>query len=398
MFGNRARYDWPVDVRPAQVGHASLGDVSGGVEVGMELESAVPASVGVPSAVAFVGVSASRALLAGVSGVDQNDALAECFRLVSQELLKLEERPAVELRVELPASPLLDSYAFQVLKGEGSEGRLGYLLGYAMVHVSHKPSLSPRKPLELPFGGASAFGLEPLSEVCILPPTVLHTLGIEKPAVGAHGNIDNAPVYAEYLPTYWFRRFCLYRSVDVECTSLINQGGTLDCPVEVSLVILREGKGGLDSPLEGADAHPTLGHPEVHNTLVVAYRRMGVCFGELLEFECPERLASYIPRARGQAGRKTEPLPDVIVRSIVYQFLAPRPVLEAELGAVVERLVESLHCAKEPFFVPLFKKKLELESPLHIHISVLIPNKPFDECCALLPPINWRVSERRYNS
>jgi len=75
----------------------------------MELKSTLTTTESGAFTVPFVDVSAVGTFLRGVPGVYEKCVLPKGLSFVPKELLKLVERPIVELPVELRTSPLLDS-------------------------------------------------------------------------------------------------------------------------------------------------------------------------------------------------------------------------------------------------------------------------------------------------
>ena len=75
----------------------------------MEFKPTFAATVGRTFAIPIVGMPAFRTLLRGVPGIHKENMLSESFCFVPDKLLKLVERPVVELSVELRSSSLLNS-------------------------------------------------------------------------------------------------------------------------------------------------------------------------------------------------------------------------------------------------------------------------------------------------
>ena len=75
-------------------------------------------------AVPFISMPAVRALLRSVSGIHKQNMLSKSFSLVTEKLLKLVERPVIELAVELFASSLLNSDLAQIFKSKSVTNRL----------------------------------------------------------------------------------------------------------------------------------------------------------------------------------------------------------------------------------------------------------------------------------
>jgi len=113
----------------------------------MEFKPTFAATEEISFTISFVDMSAFRTFLRGVPGIHKENMLSESFCFVLDKLLKLVERPAVELSVELLSPSLLNSDLAKIFKSKHHVFRVCDLLRYAMVDVSHKPSFSARKLL-----------------------------------------------------------------------------------------------------------------------------------------------------------------------------------------------------------------------------------------------------------
>ena len=126
----------------------------------MEFKTTFTATKSRTFAVPFVGMPTVRALLRSVSSIHKENVLSKSFCFVTDKLLKLVERPVIELAVKLFASSLLNSDLAQIFKSKYSVFRVHNLLGYAVIGISHKPSFLTGHSLKLAFGRTGAFGLE----------------------------------------------------------------------------------------------------------------------------------------------------------------------------------------------------------------------------------------------
>ena len=142
----------------------------------MELKPALTTTESRTFAVPFVGMPTVRTLLRSVSGIHKENMFSERFSLVADKLLKLVERPVIELAVKLFASSLLNSDLAQIFKSKYSVFRVHNLLGYAVIDISHKPSFLTRHSLKLAFGRFGAFGLQLFSKIGISSTPILDLL------------------------------------------------------------------------------------------------------------------------------------------------------------------------------------------------------------------------------
>lgn len=383
------RYDWPVDRGPTHARYTSLGDVERGIHISMVLITTVPAAEHMPIAISLVGMSAPTTFLATVPRVHKDNLLSQGLSLICQELFELIEGPSVELSIEDPTTPLLHSYALQILQGEHGVGRTDYLLGDAMVDVGHKPFLSSAQSLEFALCGASAFCLEPTTEILISRPNIFYLFGIEERVIGTDGNINDAPVDAEDIALNWLWYILIDSDMEEESAIFVGEGGRLDLPVEISLIVLWQGERGSDSITESRHANFLSTHPDVHHSPVVADGRVEPKFRKFLELDCSKGLACHIPRTGSKACREPESFSHFIIGRIMDDTLAPSVIPIAPLGTVVSSEIELLDSSDKHILIIRLDRKFELDSPLHSHILTTIPKKPFDSTVKVLcsPPL-----------
>jgi|GEM_PF-5829519 hypothetical protein len=167
------RHDRPVDGRPTSIGCTHAGqvlrsDVSGPNEVGVQLETAVPAAQrGLGATIVATNATATGTGPAGVSGVNADDRAALFFSFVAEEGAQLGKAPAVDTAV-LFAFALPDPCANirEVLDDDDAAGHDGVddLPTDLMVQVALKPKLFALQPPEMPMGRPGAFGLQGATE------------------------------------------------------------------------------------------------------------------------------------------------------------------------------------------------------------------------------------------
>ena len=154
--------------RPDTLGHAKGAkvfgpDIPGRVEVGVEREAARPATEQrLCLSVGPVGVSASRAGLAGLPWVDNDDPGAEPFRFVFDKGPQLLEAPAVEPPALFLAGLCSFADIGQVLQNDGCPGgsRGDDVFGEDVVAVAPESSLASREDFKAAFGRLGSFGLK----------------------------------------------------------------------------------------------------------------------------------------------------------------------------------------------------------------------------------------------
>jgi hypothetical protein len=107
-------------MQPAQARYTSLSDISRSIEVSMEFKPTFAATESRAFTVPLVGMPAVGTLLRGVPGIHQENVLSKSLSFVPDKLLKLVERPAIELSIKLLTSSLLDSDLAQIFQSKYS--------------------------------------------------------------------------------------------------------------------------------------------------------------------------------------------------------------------------------------------------------------------------------------
>ena len=144
-----------------------VADVQGCVVVGVVAPSAAFAVEARVVAVACVHVAAPVAALAGVGGVDHEDADVVADGLVGGELLQLAEAPLVEHVASASADPgtfpRLAANVGQILERDVADaGRGCQSFGFAMVDVADEPLFPSLHRLQPAVCGSGAFFLQGL--------------------------------------------------------------------------------------------------------------------------------------------------------------------------------------------------------------------------------------------
>ena len=397
MIGNRACYDWLVDRQPADTGYTSNGYVAGGIEVSMEHETTLATSEVGTFTVSLVGMPTSRALLTGVPGINEYDLFSKSLSLVTQELLQLKESPITEFPVKPLSSAFLNPYTLQILEGKHTVGRINNLLCDAMVHILHKPFFSSAQSFEFAFCGASAFGLQSLTEIGILSPYILDLLRIEESIIRTDSDIHDAPIDAEHITLNDFWIFLFDSDMEEKCSIFIRESGGLDLPIQIMPIVLWEGEGGLDPAFDGGDTDLSLIKPDANNASIIPDSTIEPEFREFFELDPPERLTRDISCTCCQRGRQLESLPHLIISSIVDNPLTSGSMLKSPSSTRISSEIEHLNRPYETILVIIKDREFEFNCPLHSHIFDRIDEKPFvttGKLTALLPSLKQRVVEQ----
>ena len=325
------------------------------------------------STVSLIDVPTVGALLGRVPGINQDGLFSDSLGFVGQELLELEECPAIELAVEISAFPtLLDSYTFQIFKCKNGMGCLHDLLRNAVVLISHKSFFSPAELLELSSGGRSTFRLEFIAEMGILAPDIFDSIRVEKLIVGTDGNIDDAPVDAEDITMDWFGLSLFDCDVEEECSVRVGQRGRFDLPAHVLLIVRWKRKGCPYPASEGGYARFSPIEPDSYHPGIVSDSTVQSEHRELLEFDRSESLAGNVSGTGRKAGRESELFSDRIIGCIVNNTLAPGMVLISPLGTKISSEIVSFDTPNEGIFLIWPDSELEFDGSCHCHIFTYI--------------------------
>ena len=365
---NARCYDWLIDGQPAQQGFAELGDVPCSVQVSVKAEPALPAPKEATMPVASFSVSTDATSLACVSWVNEDDVLSKGFRFIAKELLELPVTPTAEEFVESPAVGLL-SFDLQLLQNEGVCVRLNKPLTQAVVHIPHKPFLSPAETLQVPLGGWSAFALQACLQPLITPLDVPELSAVEELISVSDDWVDYATVNPQdLLGLLQFRGFLFGVHVQEQAAVLHAQGGCRDNPITVSLEILRH----LDW-----DFYPTLQRgqgndiffehrserasiiPDSAALLLQGQTFPLLLFPLILTFQ---HITGLVTGGTDETRLQVrELLPHRLIGHVVdFQFVE-RLCLESFLENEVAGFIVGLHSVSEPFI----RLQPQLDRPIH---------------------------------
>jgi hypothetical protein len=339
--------------QPAQTRYTCLSDISRSIEVSMEFKTAFAATEIGALTVPLVDMSAVRALLRSVSSIYQENVLSKSLRFVADKLLKLIERPAIELYVKHLASTsaLLNSNLAKIFKSKYSVLRVHYLLGYAVIHVSREPSFPTRHELKLAFGWFGAFGLQLLSEIGILSTPILDLLGVEKSVIRADSNIHYSTVYSKNFKVINFLRIImLQRYVQIEAIvfAVTRDSTGLDNPGKIISIMRWYKEGRLDPPFDTGNGSYSTNKVDSDNSLIVSHGREGLTLWKSSKLNSFESIAGTVSRSLNQRGWKFwNVLTNMLVGCIVVINFVPRSVLESPFCGYGERFGVSSHRIKE---------------------------------------------------
>lgn len=388
---SETRYDRLVDGQPAQARYTCLGDVTGGIEIGMDMEPTGSASEIRTRTVPFVGMTAPGTLLGRVPGIYENDGLTERFSLVPDKLFQFVERPGIEHPVKGFASAVLDADLGQVFEREDRVIRIDDLLRDTMVHISHKPSLSSAQFTEFPASGSSAFGLEPCPEKGTLSPDVLDGLGVEEGVIGTDRDIDDPPVDPENPLLFdkgRSRNFDLGVKVKHSGLFTVCESGRPNLPAKELPVMVRDSERHSDPPVNSCHGSIPGLRADPDHSLVIPESRVRFPLWKSRTLHSLESFAGTISRALNERGGKFwYSLTNTPIRRLVVLHLVPRLVLESPQSGDRECRSVSLHRLLERCRATFRQPELERERAYHNHIMYLLVQLVFGgEWCGAIPP------------
>ncbi len=329
----------------------------------MEFKTAFTATENRTFAVPLVDISAVRALLRSVSSIYEENAFSKTLRLIADKLLKLIERPAIKLSVELFASSLQNPNLAQIFKSKYSVFRVHNLLRYAVICISRKPSFPARQTLKLAFGRPGAFGLQLFPKIGILSTPVFDLLGVEEHIIRADSNIHYPAIYPKNFETCNLLRFVVlqgHMQIEHLVSAIIGYCRGLDSPAKVFSVMRWHKESRLESSPGTGYRSQAVHKVDGYNSLVVSHCRKRFSLGKRLTFSGFQSFACTIPGSLDQRGRKIwDALTGKLVGGIVVINLVPRVVLESPFCGSGERVGVSSHRIEESPTILVSQPKLE---------------------------------------
>ena len=336
----------------------------------MELETAFTATESRTFTVPFVGMPAVRALLRSVSGIHKQNVLSKSFSLITDKLLKLVERPVIELAVELFTSSLLNSDLAQIFKSKYSVFRVHNLLRYAMVHVSHKPSFPAGQTLKLAFSRTGAFGLQLFTKVGITSAPIFDLLRIVKRVIRADCNIHYPTIYSKDHTIFSLLRIAMlkrYMQIENFVSTIIRDCRRLDSPTEIISVMRWYIEGGFDSSVGTSNRGYAVDQVHGDNSLIIPHRSERLAFWKLFTFDGFQSFASAISCSLNQGRRKTwNALTSKLVSCTMGFDFVPRLVLISPFRGNRKCFAVSSHSIEKSLAILVSQPELECYRPKHV--------------------------------
>jgi len=365
---NARCYDWLIDGQPAQRGFAELGDVPCSVQVSVKAEPTLPARKEAAVSVASFSVSADTTFLACVPGVNEDNTLSKGFRFIAEELLELPVTPTAEEFVESPTVGLFP-FDLQLLQNEGVCVRFNKPLTQTVVHIPHKPFLSPAETLQVSLSGTSAFALQACLQPLDASFDVPELSAVEELIRTGDDGIDYATVNPQHLLRLLdLRGFVFGVHVQEQAAVLHTQRGCRDSPISVSLKIVwhldwnlyptTQGRQGNDSLFE----HRREGSGIVPDSAAHLLHRQNLPLLLFLLVLSPKHITGLVTSGTDETRLQVRILlPHRLIGHVVdFQFVE-RLRLERLLENKVAGFVVGLHRVTEPFI----RLQPQLNRPIH---------------------------------
>ena len=231
-----------------------------------------PKELGLRPPITPRGETASKAPLAGLTGVNKYDLTPSGFRFVLQETPELPERPRVQSSISfsvIDLNPVPD--VREVLKHNSSTciNILDNRGGDDVVAIPSESLFTTSKAPKMPLGTLRTVGLQITPEAKYTFNNFLHVTAAVKPIIRTHGGSGHPQVHADCFPVR--NKFSIRETDNNMKVKLIlaehqvsGSGRVTDC----ILGILGNTKGNL---------HPAVGSREIHDALIpVQYVRVQV--------------------------------------------------------------------------------------------------------------------------
>lgn len=320
--------------------------------------------------VPFVGMPTVRTLLRGVSGIHQEHMLSKSLCLVHNKLFKLVERPAIQLPIELFTSALLNPDLAQIFKSKYGVLRVHYLLRYAVVGISRKPSFLTGHSLELAFGRFGAFGLQLLTKIGILSTPTLNLLRVEKCIIRADYKIHYPAIYSKDFKVFDLLRIVVlqrYMQIEYLVSAIIRDCRGLDSPAKVISVMRWHEERCLNPSFSASNCGQSMHEVHGDNSLIISHCREWLSFWKRFTFDRFQSFTSTVPSSLNQGGRKIgDALTGEFVSRFVVVNLVPGLVLISPFCRDRERFGVSPHRIEEGFTILVRQPKLECHRPKHV--------------------------------
>lgn len=301
------------------------------------------------TSVGLVNTTAYRTRSGSIAWVNQQDTNASQLGLVLNESPQLIERPGVVGTTLRPFYRCPLSNARQVLKGNPARGVKSFRnqpLTDNVVYMPGKARLLAPPLLQQTLGRLRTLPLQFGTEPGVSGADTVQRGPTVHVAVTVRGNIDDAQVYTKPIIVLDGRSFG-----NVHHDSQVEHAVTEDkvslsaySPEPLGLVLAHD-DGNKQSARQGKDAYAVQSLPR-EDALVVDNRAV-LAELDALGLVPLVRLSHLTHNTDGHLRLQAKAFPQGLVDELLQGKLVSRLLLKGNIGHVVTRLVETLHCGKQ---------------------------------------------------
>ena len=315
-------YDWLIDREPSNLRYTKIGDVTRGVEVGMEFEPAPFTDIIVSFSIGFADKPATRTFLACISGVDVDHSFAKCFGFVVDKYLQLSERPITKHPIEVMSDPFLSFYA-EFFERNSITGLIDDVVSDLVVNIRHKPLFPTRQAFQFTLGRRSAFCLKFTAQIAISAFNSPDVFAIEELVIGKHGMIIDSGIDTENSISFfdnWTVSFSYH--LEFEFVPIVGKPRITDIPSNIFSKIVGNINFEFDPAINTAERCLRFGNIEREGANIISDSRMWSFCWQPFEFLSFQHLRRIIPGTSDQRSREFILFSDRIVSSVVeFEFI-----------------------------------------------------------------------------
>lgn len=370
---------WTVDRSPTDTRYTRSGNVERSIQIGVDVIPTFTTPKIVPLAVSFIGVTAFRTFLARIPRVYTHNLFTKRFGFIPDKLLKLVERPVVELPVKLsPASAVLDSNAGEVFKRKYIEGHIHDLFRDTVVNILNKPFFFSADLLKKTFSRLSAFALEFSPKMLVFASNILNLFAIKESIVRAHSDVHDASIDSENLITRWFGRVRSHGNMQIERirSLVIPKRGASDFPMKILIVVFWKIERCLNPTTDRCNANQMVKEINPDYPFIVPNSGKWRAFRDCFEFNTLKCLTCNVPDTLQERGRDFRmSLSGRVISPVMDFYLAARSILKSKSSDLIKHFVADYDSLAKRLCILIRDFKFEFDRSIHIHILAMIPYK-----------------------
>ena len=301
------------------------------------------------TSVGLVNTTAYGTRSGGIAWVNQQHANTSQLGLVLDEGPQLVERPGVVGTTLRPFYRCPFAYARQVLKGNPARGVKSFRnhpLADNVVYMPSKARLLAPSLLQQALGRLRTLSLQFGTEPGVSGADTVERGPTIHVAVTVRGDIDDAQVHAKPAVRINGRSFGnVYHDTQVEHAVTEDKVSLPAYSPEPLGLVLTHDDGNKQATRQGEDTYAVKSLPR-EDTLVVDNRAV-LAELDALGLVSLVRLSHLAHNANGHLRRQAKAFAQGLVDELLQGKLVSRLLLKGNIGHVVTRLVETLHCGKQ---------------------------------------------------